>query len=150
MDPFPHRYRVAVSAAPQSAVRLDFDGGAPIASLPPAEFGGPGGRWSPETLLTAALGDCFALSFEVIAEASRCSWSTLHCDVEGTLDRVDRQMRFTRFVIRTQLTIAHDDLRRAQRCLDKAKDACLVSNSLNAEVELETEIVRDACDNAAG
>ena len=43
--PFPHHYRVAAAGAPEGEVILLGDGLEPLASAPPAEFGGPGDRW---------------------------------------------------------------------------------------------------------
>src|SRR5947207_6979951 len=82
--PFPHVYTVNASATPDSdveltAARLPF-----LHSAPPAEFGGPGDRWSPETLLTAAVGDCFLLTFRAVARAAKLPWTALECAVSGT------------------------------------------------------------------
>ena len=70
MQPFPHHYAVVAKAETQSDVALEGERLPPIASAPPTEFGGPGDRWSPETLLVAAVADCFILTFRAIAGAS--------------------------------------------------------------------------------
>jgi len=88
MQEFPHHYSVAAVANPEGEVALQSDRLPSLTSTPPAEFGGPGDRWSPETLLVAALADCFVLTFRALARASKLSWLSLRCDVEGTLDRV--------------------------------------------------------------
>ncbi len=75
------------------------DGPPDLATAPPVEFGGAGKHWSPETLITAAVCDCFTLGFKAIAAASRLTWSNLDVKVTGTLDRIDRKMRFTHFVV---------------------------------------------------
>ena len=102
MQNLPHHYKVAATAAPEGDVNLTSDNLEPIPSLPPAEFGGPGNRWSPETLLIAAVADCFMLSFRAIARASKLSWISLKCEVEGTLERSEGTMKFTEFVITEQ------------------------------------------------
>ena len=124
---------------------LDSPGTASIESAPPVEFGGPGGLWSPETLLVAAVADCFVLSFRAIARASKLEWQTLSCDVEGVLEQVERQTRFTRFNQRVRLEIpAGVNTDKARRLLEKAEHACLITNSLSAEVHLEADVV--TCD----
>ena len=45
-----------------------------LETAPPPEFDGPGGLWSPENLLCAAVADCFILTFRAIASFSRLSW----------------------------------------------------------------------------
>ena len=90
MQPFPHHYSVSASAATQGDVAIQGDMLPTIASAPPTEFGGPGDRWSPETLLVAAVADCFVLTFRGIAGLSRLPWNSLECNVTGKVDRVDR------------------------------------------------------------
>ena len=103
MQEFPHHYRVSASGGPDGDVGLDTEGLPTLASAAPVEFGGPGGRWSPESLLVAAVADCFVLSFRAIARASRLPWVSLQCSVEGTLERVDGVTKFTAFAIHATL-----------------------------------------------
>ena len=105
MHPFPHLYRVRVAIAPEGEVSLESEGLARIHSLPPPEWGGPGGYWSPETLLTAAVGDCVLLTFRAIAKASRLAWREASADVEGKLERADGNSRFTEITIRVRLVV---------------------------------------------
>ena len=83
MHPYPHIYTAAASGRPEGAVGLTSPGLPEIATASPPEFGGPGGVWSPETLLCASIADCFVLSFRAIASASKVEWSELACRVEG-------------------------------------------------------------------
>ena len=141
MQEFPHHYRVGTSvAAAEDAVVLRAEGLADLATAPPAEFGGKGDRWSPETLLVGAVCDCFVLGFKTIAAASRLTWTALEVEVAGTLDRIDRKMRFTHFVVTARLTVPAGQEGRAPRILEKAEEACLITNSLSAEVRLESEV----------
>jgi organic hydroperoxide reductase OsmC/OhrA len=112
-----------------------------IESAPPREFDGPGNQWSPEGLLTAAVADCFTLGFRAIAAASRFAWTNLDARTQGTLDRVDGTMRFTRFDTHAKLQIPHGaDAERAKRLLEKAEATCLVANSLTSERHLTLEV----------
>ena len=142
MHPFPHRYRVRIGLAPEGEVNLDSEGLAQIRSLPPPEWGGPGGYWSPETLLLAALGDCTTMTFRAIAKASRFEWHELSAEVEGKLDRVDGNSRFTEITIRARLVVpAGSYAARARQLLEKAEKGCPISNSLTAAKHIEAEIV---------
>jgi organic hydroperoxide reductase OsmC/OhrA len=71
MQQFPHHYSVVAKADTQGDVALESERLPPISSAPPAEFDGPGDRWSPETLFVAAVADCFMLTFRGIASLSR-------------------------------------------------------------------------------
>jgi peroxiredoxin-like protein len=141
MKEFPHRYSVRATAESQGLVSLDGEGLPSLRSAPPAEFGGPGDEWSPETLLVAAVADCFILTFRAMARASKLEWRSLSCQVEGVLDRVDRITRFTDLLVRASLEIPSGmDPDRARRLLERAEQNCLITSSLKAESQLETEV----------
>jgi organic hydroperoxide reductase OsmC/OhrA len=141
MHPFPHRYLINVGAAAEGPVTVSASGVPDLATASPPEFDGPGGAWSPESLLCAAVGDCFILSFRAVARASRLPWTHLSCGVEGTLERVDGVTRFTRFTTQAVLDVpAGTDLAKARTLLDKAEHICLIANSLNAERVLNAEV----------
>ena len=142
MQDLPHHYAVAAAAETQGDVTLATEGVADLPSAPPVEFGGPGGRWSPETLLVAAVADCFVLSFRAIARASKLPWTRVHCAVSGTLDRVEGKTRFTAFQLHAKLVTPQDvDGDKAGRLLEKAEASCLITNSLSAQTHLTTEVV---------
>lgn len=142
MQDFPHHYKVIAAAEPDGEVSLSGNGLDEIRSAPPAEFGGPGDRWSPETLLVAAVADCFILSFRAIARASRVSWKSLNCEVEGTLERKEGVSRFTEFVVHATLTVAGDsNEKRVHRLLEKAEETCLITNSLSCATRLNARIL---------
>jgi organic hydroperoxide reductase OsmC/OhrA len=143
MQPLPHTYPVAAGAEAAGTVALTAQGAPQLLSAPPREFGGPGDQWSPESLLIAAVASCFILTFRAVARASRLEWTRLECTVEGVLERADGAMRFTRLVTKAKLTApptASAEL--CQRVLEKAEHGCLVTNSLSASRELQTELTR--------
>jgi organic hydroperoxide reductase OsmC/OhrA len=141
MHPFPHRYVVNAVVRPGGDVPLASEGMRVIESAPPKEFDGPGNQWSPEGLLTAAVADCFVLGFRAIAAASKFAWTNLDARTQGTLDRVDCKMRFTRFDTHAKLLIpAGADAERAKRLLEKAEATCLVANSLSSDRHLTVEV----------
>lgn len=142
MQEYPHHYRVTASAGSEGDVNLKSPGLDPIESAPPAEFDGPGDLWSPETLLVAAIADCFILSFRGVARASRLSWLSLECDVEGILARVEGKTKFTDFEIKATLQVPQDtNEERAHRLLAKAEAGCLVTNSLSGSMHLNAAVL---------
>ena len=141
MQAFPHHYTVTAAGGAQGDVELIADDLLKLRSASPAEFDGPGDRWSPETFLVGAVGDCFILTFRAVARASRLPWTSLQCDVTGTLDRVDRVTRFTAMEIRARLAVpAGTDPGIATRTLERAESACLVSRSLTATTHVVADI----------
>ena len=142
MHPFPHHYRVNALMRPDGDVPLSGEGMRVIESAPPKEFDGPGNQWSPESLLTAAVVDCFVLSFRAIATASKFGWTQLEARTQGTLDRVEGKMRFTGFDTHAKLLVPPGtDVERARKLLEKAELTCLVANSLNSERHLTVEVI---------
>ena len=141
MQALPHRYRVKGAGRTTGDVELTAERLTVLQSASPAEFDGPGDRWSPETLLVSAVADCFILTFRAIAKASRLSWISLDCDVTGTLDREDRVTQFTRFDMTAHLVVPtgeHSD--RARQALQKAERNCLISRSLKASIALDVTV----------
>jgi len=141
MHPFPHHYSVVAKADTQGDVALEGERLPPIMSAPPTEFGGPGDRWSPETLFVATVADCFVLTVRGIAGLSRFSWVSLECNVTGTVERVDRVTQFTALEIRARLKVpsgANEE--QARRLLTKAEETCLVTNSLKVQPHLESVV----------
>jgi len=141
MNALPHRYRVDASARPEGAVGVSSPGLPPLSTAAPAEFGGPGDQWSPETLFVAASVDCLILTFRAVAQASKLAWEALDCNAEGVIDRVEGKTRFTGLALRARLRIPPGgDPERARRVLEKAERSCLVTNSLAFEPTLEVEV----------
>ena len=141
MQQLPHHYSVDAEGQTTGDVTVSADGLPSLATDAPAEFGGPGDRWSPETLMMAAVADCFILSFRAVARASKFEWEALNCQVTGVLDKQDGAIRFTELVVRPSLTLADGaDQEKAERLLEKAKKVCLISNSMTAATRLELDI----------
>jgi len=142
MQDLPHYYHVNASAEAEGNIALKAENLPQLVSAPPAEFGGPGDQWSPETLLVGAVADCFILTFRAIARASKLEWTNLECSAEGLLERVERVTRFTAFTVRASLTVpAGTDAEKARKLLEKSEDVCLVTRSLLAESHLEAEVI---------
>jgi len=149
MQNFPHFYSVSTAGAPQGDLELSTPRVNALRSAAPKEFDGPGDRWSPETLLVASVGDCFVLTFRGIAKNSRLPWTSVDCDVTGTLDRVDNITQFIAFEIHVYLHLpAGTPIDLAERVLDKAERNCLVANSLKGAVHLVSHITVGQSDGA--
>jgi organic hydroperoxide reductase OsmC/OhrA len=145
MQDYPHHYIVSADAPSEGVINVSSKGLETLPSQAPAEFGGPGDLWSPETFLVAAVADCFILTFRAVARGSRFEWNSVKCEVDGVLDRVDRVTRFVEFNLRVTLHVPEgSDLHKAERLVEKSDHVCLVTNSLNAEMRLTTKVVIDS------
>jgi organic hydroperoxide reductase OsmC/OhrA len=151
MKPYPHTYNVSAEAAQTGFVTVAAPGLPNLKTAPPPEFDGPGGAWSPETLLCASVADCFILTFRAVARAARFEWLSLECRVEGTLDRVDRISQFTKLTTFAKLSVpTGTDGLKARDLLERAEHGCLITNSLRSTRTLEAEIVVTASTSNVG
>jgi organic hydroperoxide reductase OsmC/OhrA len=141
MQPYPHHYTVDARGPADGTVVVTAAALPALETAPPPEFDGPGGAWSPESLLVAAVADCFVLTFRSIARAARYDWSDLQCRVEGVLDRVGGVAQFTRFATHARLAVpAGADHAKARGLLERAEKHCLIANSLRAERSLSADV----------
>ena len=144
MEGYPHHYLAKASGENDGSVVVSSEGLPSLDTQSPPQFGGPDGVWSPETMLSAAVANCFVLSFRAIARASKFEWTALECDVDGVLDRPGRSPYFTSFNVNARLKVPDDSkLELAERLLEKAEQICLITASLKAEVVLTTDIQID-------
>ena len=145
MQDYPHRYKAAAQGAAEGVIDTGSPGLESIPAMPPPEFDGPGDKWSPETLLVASVANCFILTFRAVARASKFEWSSLTVEVDGVLDRIERQTRFTEFYIDVTLHLPSGaDANKAHRLCEKSEQVCLVTNSLTGKKILSVAIVHDA------
>ena len=142
MHPYPHTYIAAAAGQTAGPVAVTSAQLPRLETAPPPEFDGPGGVWSPETLLCASVADCFILTFRAVSRGAQLQWLRLECRVEGTLERMERVSQFTRFTTFANLAVPPGtDISTARKLLDQAEHGCLIANSLRGVRTLEAQIV---------
>ena len=141
---YPHKYITTANGGNEGDVVVSGEGLPDLPTQSPPQFGGPEGIWSPETMFSATVANCFILTFRAIARASKFEWTALECNVEGILDRPERTTFFTAFNIHAVLHVPTDaKLEMAQRLLEKSEHVCLITASLKSEIVLTTDIQVD-------
>ena len=111
-----------------------------VATPPEFDKGMPN-IWSPEHLFTASVISCFMTTFLAIAAYSKLDFISFECNAEGILERIDGNYLMTKIILKPTLTIAElDKYEKAQRVLEKSEAACLISNSIKSEVQLQPTI----------
>jgi organic hydroperoxide reductase OsmC/OhrA len=145
VHPYPHLYSASAAGGPAGTVAVTSSGLPEITTAPPPEFDGPGGIWSPEALLCAALANCFILTFRALAKGSKFEWLGVECRVDGVLEKAEGVTRFTKYTTHATLTVAPGgDVAKARTLLERAEHYCLVSNSVNGTRSLVAEVVQAA------
>ena len=141
MQGYPHHYLASAVGGNEGSVVVSGEGLPDLDTQSPPQFGGPEGVWSPETMLSAAVANCFILTFRAIARASKFEWNSLECNVDGVLERPERTTLFTQFNINAVLHVpAGARVELAQRLLEKSKQICLITASMKSEITLTTDI----------
>jgi uncharacterized OsmC-like protein len=81
------------------------------------------------------------LAFSAISRASKLEWTSLRCEIDGVLDRIDRVTQFTKLELRVVLDVPPGtDEQKAIRLLEKSERSCLITNSLKSETHLTAEV----------
>lgn len=141
MKSLPHRYQASANGGPSGTIPVRSPGLEQLETDAPAEFGGSGEYWSPETLLVAAVANCFILTFRALSRRAGAEWEDLWVDAEGDLDKTQYGLRFTHFRLEVRLRPADDtDPAELHELLEKAERQCLITNSLTAESEIRIAI----------
>ncbi|UZH55726.1 OsmC family protein [Salinimicrobium tongyeongense] len=110
-------------------------------ATPPEFPKGIAGIWSPEHLYTAAVNSCFMTTFLAIAENFGLQFKSLTCPAKGRLSKQDGRFVMSQIVLEPVLCIYNaEDKEKAEKILFKAEKACLITNSIKAEVILVPEI----------
>ena len=110
-------------------------------ATPPEFPKGMPGTWSPEHLFTAAVTSCFMTTFLAIAENSKLEFKSLSCPAKGKLSKVEGKFAMSEVILEPVLTIVNEeDREKAEKILHKAERACLITNSLKAEIIFRPEI----------
>ncbi len=110
----------------------------------PPEFGGPGRIWSPEHLFVASVASCLMTTFRSIAARSGVDVLDYRDEAVGRLSRGDDGLYSIETVtLRPSIVISSEArIDRAQRLIEKAETACLISRSINCAVILEPRILQ--------
>lgn len=137
----PHTYQSSISWQEGRKGVLAGDGRQDLPVATPPEFGGPAGFWSPEDLYVASENACFMMTFLHLAEKTDIKLSGFNSRAEGTLEFVNGKFKMTRIHLHAVVSVADpEDRERVGEVLQKARQYCLISNSMSTEITVESEI----------
>jgi organic hydroperoxide reductase OsmC/OhrA len=105
--------------------------------------GGSEARWNPETLLGAAVSDCYMLTFLSLAKKVRAdlrildTTATSHVVTDGM-----KRSRVEKIELVTRAVVGPDtDVEKVRSMYEKAHKYCIIANSLSAEVVATIDVV---------
>ncbi|KPU82877.1 hypothetical protein JI57_03165 [Psychromonas sp. PRT-SC03] len=141
MQPLPHYYHVQAHASSSNYLRIKSHNLPDLNVASPLEFDGPGGQWSPETLLMSSLTSCYLLSFKALAKHKKLDWLEIDCISDGILDKIDKTTQFVKIKHSIRLKINNKTaIEDALDLLNKAEKICLISNSMKCDIILDCNI----------
>lgn len=106
----------------------------------PAEFGGPGGGFSPEDLFAQALTNCFVATFKVYAENSKLIFSDIKVKTDLTVAMNENKkvtMQKCHFNVNLHQTLQPE---KAELLIKKAFESGFILNSVKTELSYELHI----------
>jgi len=111
-------------------------------ATPPEFPKGIEGIWGPEQLLLASLSSCLMTTFFEIAANSKLDYTSFENKATCTVEKVDGKYKITEITMKPKLIISEiQNSDRAKRILELSEKACLVSNTIKLEIQLEPEII---------
>lgn len=109
----------------------------PVEIGSPPEFKGTPDVWCPEELFIGAVSTCLMLTFLSFAERRQIAISGYESSAEGTVENSAGKYRVMRIKVRPVVSLAREnEIDSAQEVFKEAKEACIISNSVIAQVDL--------------
>jgi peroxiredoxin-like protein len=110
-------------------------------ATPPDFPKGIAGVWSPEHLMIAAVNSCLMTTFLAIAENSKFEFINFESNASGKLEKVDGKYMITEITLSPIVSIANaEEKEKAERILQKAEAACIISNSIKSKIIFQTQV----------
>ena len=97
--------------------------------------------WSPEDVFASAAASCLAVTILGFAAREQLQLQSLHVDAEGVAGRrADGRFGFVRIEQRVEIGVDAGDEQRALALVERAESSCLVTVSLDVEIETAVEV----------
>ena len=110
-------------------------------ATPPEFPKGIRGVWSPEHLLVAAVNSCLMTTFLAVAENSKLEFINFESNASGKLEKVEGKYMITEIIVTPIVSIANaDEKERVEKILQKAEDACIISNSIKSKIIFQPQV----------
>jgi len=99
--------------------------------------GGRDDLWTPEDFFVASIECCVMMTFLHFAERIGVELKSYQSRAEGVAGMIKNKSRFARIRLWPKITVADEaSAKKARQLINNTKRACLVSHSLNPEIEV--------------
>lgn len=114
----------------------------------PPQFGGNEGKTNPEELLLASISACYSMTLGFVFEKRKIPVQALQMQAQGIVKRIERQLVLTSITLNPIITVVDDEQVRqdVNAAIERAQRACLISNTIRGNVELNIEATFKSAD----
>jgi organic hydroperoxide reductase OsmC/OhrA len=131
-----HNYLVKFNWLKNRTGLLHVDGKPSVKVGPPPQFGGGMDDWSPEDLLLASLASCLLSTFFTYTEKKKLEILSYDGVAEGQLKKGPKGFEWDQLGIEVKVDVDPKNEDLVRDLLSKAKQNCIIANSLKVPVEL--------------
>jgi len=121
--------------------KLHAAGNPEVCVAAPSDFGGPYSNWSPEQLLTGAVGACLMTSALYYLEKDGVDLRSYMSNAAGTMDKTRDGLAFTGVSVEISITVGdEEDMEKARQAVLRAGKGCPVSKALQCPVRVHADV----------
>lgn len=108
----------------------------------PPEFGGHPGLWSPEDLFVASVEVCLLTTFLWYVNKEDIKITSYTSEAVGTAEMIKGVFKFSLIHVEINIELSDEkEYRKIEHILTKVKRSCLISNSIEAEISIDSKII---------
>lgn len=142
-EPVKHNYQTSLRWTDEKKGILSCDGKPDINVACPPEFGGHPGIWSPEDIFLASVEICTMTTFLWYVNKENLSIKSYDSEANGTVEMSGGVFQFSSITIKVRIGISsEDDRSRVEKMMKKVERACLITNSIRTDVNIESDTFR--------
>jgi len=140
-EPAKYEYNTNLEWTSEKKGILRCEGKPDIEVACPPEFGGHPNIWSPEDLFVGSVEVCMLTTFLWFVNKENVTLKFYKSKTSGIVELVGGVFRFSSITVTMKIGISHENDRHIiEKILRKVKRACLISNSIQADVNIELDI----------
>lgn len=108
----------------------------------PPEFGGHPGLWSPEDLFVASVEVCLLTTFLWYVNKEDIKITSYTSEAVGTAEMIKGVFKFSLIHVEINIELSDEkEYRKIEHILKKVKRSCLISNSIETEISIDSKII---------
>jgi organic hydroperoxide reductase OsmC/OhrA len=109
--------------------------------MPPPEFGGEDGHWTPEDLLIGAVESCLLLTTLHMVKTMSINLVSYSSSASGELEKTAEGLRIQGINVNIQATVGSDeDVEKMNKAVETAEKFCPVSAAVSCPISAEANV----------